>query len=98
MHKPATSPLAGRSASDKNPVMSSKMTLSRLRAIAALAALGLSVSLDGCATGKDKAEPTYVAQDVARLYNCALQSLEQKRYQEEAPIFEGVKSRTPHTG
>jgi outer membrane protein assembly factor BamD len=93
MHKLASPLLAFATASDKKPAMS----LSRLRAAAAFAALGLSVIVAGCAGNKNKADTKYVAQDVETLYNFAYQRLQEGRYKDAAQIFDEVERQHPYS-
>lgn len=73
------------------------MSLSRLRAVAAFAALGLSLGLTACAKDKGKADTKYVAQDVETLYNFARQRLDQGRYKDAAQIFDEVERQHPYS-
>ncbi len=73
------------------------MTLSRLRASAAFIVLGLSVSLAGCVSNKNKGDTKYVAQDVETLYNFARLRLDQQRYKDAAQIFDEVERQHPYS-
>lgn len=73
------------------------MPLARLRAVAAFAALGVAVSLAGCASNKNKADTKYVAQDVETLYNFARQRLDERRYKDAAELFDEVERQHPYS-
>lgn len=73
------------------------MSFKSTRAVALLAAIGVSLGLSACASNKNKADTKYVAQDVETLYNFAYQRLEQGRYKDAAQIFDEVERQHPYS-
>ncbi|MFW2829227.1 outer membrane protein assembly factor BamD [Sphingomonas sp. ID0503] len=64
------------------------------RPLAAVAALAI---LAGCATGKNKADTTYVATDVDTLYSVAKSRLARGQYKTAAQVFDEVERQHPYS-
>jgi outer membrane protein assembly factor BamD len=73
------------------------MSRSALRPLALLTATALLGTLAGCATSKNKADTTYVAQDVDTLYNLARERLEKHQYKTAAAVFDEVERQHPYS-
>lgn len=75
------------------------MSSSRFRTAAVLAAVVIAVPLAGCAgnRGRSKADTSYVARDVATLYNAAKDRLDRGQYKLAAALFDEVERQHPYS-
>ena len=75
------------------------MSTSRFRTVAVLAAVMIALPLAGCASGraKSKADTSYVARDVATLYNAAKGRLDRGDYKLAAALFDEVERQHPYS-
>ena len=68
------------------------------RPFAALALASIVASgLAGCASTKNKADTTYIAQDVDTLYNLARERFDRRQYKMAAAIFDEVERQHPYS-
>ena len=75
------------------------MSSPRFRTAAVLAAVMIALPLAGCAgnRSRSKADTSYVARDVATLYNAAKSRLDRGQYKLAAALFDEVERQHPYS-